>query len=119
MSHIHSTIIKDDELILRASAAATAVVTGTGVKIGPTGLVKAVVNVTALATSGTLAISIEGGLTLGGTYYTLASFPVISAVGIYELFFNSGDYPYVRYETTAVHSTESITYEIIVTTAEK
>lgn len=111
-------VIKDDELILRASAAATAVATGTGILAGPTGLVKAVVNVTALATSGTLAISIEGGLTLTGTYYDLVIFPVISAVGVYEAVFRS-TYPYIRYETTAVHSTESITYEIFLTTVEK
>ncbi len=106
---------KDDELILRASAAATAVVTGTGIKMGPTGLVKAVINVTALATSGTIAVSIQGGLTLGGTYYDLVIFPVISAVGVYECWFDSKDYLYVRYETTAVHGTESITYEIFIT----
>ena len=115
---VNSTIIKDDALILRASAAATAVATGTGVRIGPCALVKAVVHVTALATSGTLAISIQGGATLGGTYYDIALFPVISATGIYELHFRT-DYPYVRYETTAVHSTEAITYEIFVTTPEK
>jgi hypothetical protein len=112
-------VIKDDELILRTAAAATAVVTGTGKQIGPCGLVKAVVNVTALATSGTLAISIQGGLTLGGTYYDLVIFPVISAVGVYEATFRSPDYGFIRYETTAVHSTESITYDIYVTTVEK
>lgn len=112
-------VIKDDELILRTLAAATAVVTGTGKLIGPCGLVKAVINVTALATSGTLAISIQGGLTLDGTYYDLVIAPVISAVGVYEVYFRSPTYGYIRYETTAVHSTESITYEIFVTSVEK
>jgi len=112
-------VIKDDLLILRTLAAATAVVTGTGIQAGPCGLVKAVVNVTALATSGTLAISIEGGLTLGGTYYTLVTFPVIAAVGVYEAVFRSPDYGFIRYETTAVHSTESITYEVYLTSVEK
>jgi hypothetical protein len=118
MSHEQSTIIKDELLILRASAAATAVATGTGLPIGPTGLVKAVVNVTALATSGTIAVSIEESDTLGSGYTTVASFPVIAAVGLYELPFRATK-KYVRYETTAVHSTESITYEILVTTVEK
>jgi len=113
-----SKVIKDENLILRASAAATAVVTGTGLPIGPTGLVKAVVNVTALATSGTIAVSIEESDTLGSGYTTVASFPVIAAVGLYELPFRATK-KYVRYETTAVHGTESITYEIVVTTREK
>lgn len=111
-------IIKDDLLVLRASAAATATVNGTGQPIGPTGLVKAVVLVTALATSGTLAISIQQDDALGGSYETIASFPVIIAVGTYELPFRASK-KYVRYSTTAVHSTESITYEILVTTVEK
>ena len=111
-------VIKDDLVILRALAAATAVATGTGQNVGPTGLVKAVVNVTALATSGTLAISIQGSIAVGGTYYDLVIFPVIAAVGVYEAVFRSS-YAWIRYDTTAVHSTESITYEIFLTTVEK
>lgn len=111
-------IIKDDDLILRALAAATATVDGTGIAAGPCGLTKAVVNVTALATSGTLAISIQGSDTLGSGYADLVTFPTISAVGVYERYFKTS-YKYIRYSTTAVHSTESITYEVFLTTPEK
>ena len=113
-----SKVIKDELLILRASAADTAVVTGTGIPIGPTGLVKAVVNVTALAAGGTIAVSIEESDALESDYTTVASFPVIAAIGLYELPFRATK-KYVRYETTAVHGAESITYEIVVTTREK
>ena len=118
MSHEQSTIIKDELLVLRASSAATAVVDGTGLPIGPTNLVKAVVNITALATGGTLAISIQESDVLSSGYTTITSFPVLIAVGLYELPFRATK-KYVRYSTTAVHSTESITYEILVTTVEK
>jgi len=118
MSHEQSTIIKDELLVLRASAAGTAVVDGTGIPIGPTNLVKAVVNITALATAGTLAISIQESDTLASGYTTITSFPVLLAVGLYELPFRATK-KYVRYSTTAVHGTESITYEILVTTVEK
>jgi hypothetical protein len=113
-----SKVIKDELLILRASAAGTAVVDGTGKPIGPTNLVKAVVNITALATAGTLAISIQESDVLASGYVTIASFPVLIAVGLYELPFRATK-KYVRYSTTAVHGTESITYEILVTTVEK
>ena len=113
-----SKVIKDELLILRASAAATAIVDGTGQAIGPTNLVKAVVNITALATSGTLAISIQESDVLASGYTTITSFPVLIAVGLYELPFRATK-KYVRYSTTAVHGTESITYEILVTTVEK
>jgi hypothetical protein len=119
MSHEQSTIIKDELLVLRASAAGTAVVDGTGIPIGPTNLVKAVVNITALATGGTLAISIQESDVLASGYVSIAAFPVVlAAVGLYELPFRASK-KYVRYSTTAVHGTESITYEILVTTVEK
>jgi hypothetical protein len=113
-------VIKDAELILRASAAATAVVDGTGKAIGPTGLVKAVVVVSALASGGTLDISIQQSSddAVADAYATIATFPQITAVGTYELPFRATE-KYVRYKTTAVHGTESITYEVFVTTVEK
>lgn len=110
-------IIQDDELILRAAAAATATVDGTGKAIGPTGLVKAVVIVSALASGGTLDISIQQSSD-DDAYATIATFPQITATGVYELPFKATK-KYVRYSTTAVHGTESITYAIYVTTAEK
>lgn len=106
----------DDELTLRTSAAATATVNGTGKAIGPTGVVKAFVVVTALATSGTLDISIQQSSDDGDSdaYATIATFPQITAVGVYELPFEATE-EYVRYSTTAVHGTESITYGVYVT----
>lgn len=113
-------IIMDDDLVLRAAAAATATVNGTGKAIGPTGLCKAIVIVSALAAGGTLAISIQQSSddASADAYATIASFPTISATGIYELYFKATE-KYVRYSTTAVHGTESITYGVYVTTVEK
>ena len=108
----------DDELTLRASAAATAVVDGTGKAIGPTGLAKAFCVVTALASGGTLDIDIQQSSddAVADAYATIATFPQITATGVYELPFEATEL-YVRYKTTAVHGTESITYGIYVTPA--
>jgi hypothetical protein len=116
MAHINSTIIKDDELILRASAAATSTQTGTGIKMGPCQLVKAVVHVSALTSTPTISVAIQQGTGDTG-YSTVITFPDITAVGLYEVYFKTTE-AWVRY--LATHSdSDSITYEIIVTTAEK
>jgi hypothetical protein len=117
MSHEQSTIIKDEELILRALAAATASVDGTGLAIGPTGLVKAVVRTTVLTSGASLAIAIQESDTLGSGYATIASFPAITAIGIVELPFRATK-RYVRYSCVAADA-KSVTYEILATTAEK
>ena len=110
-------IIKDDLLVLRASAAATSTQTGTGKAIGPTGLAKAVVIVSAITSTPSIVVDIQEDDALGGSYATVATFPAITAVGTYELPFRANK-KYVRYLSTHGDA-DSITYETFVTTAEK
>ncbi|OQB57136.1 MAG: hypothetical protein BWX98_01625 [Candidatus Aminicenantes bacterium ADurb.Bin147] len=115
MSHEQSTIIKDEELILRALAAGTASIEGVGKAIGPTSLVKAVVRVTAVAATPSIVVEIQESDD-DSTYATVATFPAITAAGIFEQPFRAAK-KYVRYKSTHADA-DSITYEVLVTTPE-
>ena len=119
MSHEESTIIKDEELVLRALAAGTASADGTGKAIGPTSLVKAVVRVTAITATPSIVVEIQQSSDdgVGDAYATIATFPAITAAGIYEQVFRASE-KYVRYKATHGDA-DSITYEVLVTTPER
>jgi len=118
MSHEQSTLIKDDLLVLKTSAIQqTGTVTSTGVAIGPTGLVKAVIVVSVVAIGGTLDVHLEDhDDNAGGTDIPSAVFPQIIATGIYELYFRTVQ-KYVRY--VGIVGTAAVTWEMFVTTVEK
>jgi hypothetical protein len=119
MAHEESTIIKDEELILRTLAAGTASAEGTGKAIGPTSLVKAVVRVTAKTATPSIVVEIQESADDGAVdaYATIATFPAITAVGIFEQPFRATK-KYVRYKATHADA-DSITYEVLVTTVER
>jgi len=114
-----TTLQKDDELVLAASAARTASLTGTGVKMGPTDLVCAVIIVTAL-TSGASLVPVIQQSSDDGAVDTYGEVPVggglaaaITATGVYKIPFVA-DEAYVRLVVTAA-DTKSVTYEAFVT----
>jgi hypothetical protein len=112
-------IIKDDELVLKSSGLqGSGTVTSTGVAIGPTGLVKAVIIVSVVASGGTLDVHLEQSLLLGSGYADIpnAVFTQITAAGIYELYFRATE-KYTRY--VGVVGVNNVTWEMFVTTAEK
>ena len=114
-----SKVIYDTLVELRASAALTANVDGTGQLLYAYGLNKAVAIVTAKSgTSPTLDIKIQECATLGGSYTDIAAFAQITAVGSYELVFRAVQ-PYIRYSATVGGTTPSFTTWIIVTTPDK
>jgi len=116
VSHEQSTIIKDEELVLRELGAGTASVDGTGKAIGPTSLVKAVVRATVVTSGASLVITIQESDTLGSGYTDIVTFPALTAVGIFEQVFRAAK-KYVRYSCVAADS-KSVTYEVLVTTPE-
>jgi hypothetical protein len=118
MTHEQTTIIKDEELVLKSSALqGVGTVTSVGKAIGPTGLVKAVINVTVVASNGTLDVHLEDhDDDAGGTDIPNAVFSQITAVGLYELYFRASQ-KYVRY--VGIVGTAAVTWEMFVTTPEK
>jgi hypothetical protein len=121
MSHEQSTIIKDDELVLKSSGLqGVGTVTSAGKAIGPTGLVKAVINVTVVASGGTLDVHLEESSddAVADAYADIANavFSQITAVGIYELYFRAAE-KWSRY--VGVVGTAAVTWEMLITTAER
>lgn len=119
MFHEQSTIIKDEELILKALGAETVDTNGTGKAIGPTGLAKAVVRVTSITATPSVVIHIQESSDngVGDAFADVAVMPAIAAVGIFEIPFRAAE-KYVRY--SSVHAdADSITFEVLVTTPEK
>ncbi len=113
-----TTLQKDEELVLAASAARTASLTGTGIKIGPLRAI-AVINVTVL-TSGASLVPVINQSSDDGVADTYAAVPqggglaaAITATGVYRIPFVA-DEAYVRLEVTAADS-KSVTYEAFVT----
>lgn len=104
----------DTLLELKASGAETTSTNGTGKQIGPSGLVKVMVKVTAVSgTSPTLDLKIQDGATSTPTTDRV-QLPRITAVGEYEAFFRTSQ-PYVRYSSTIGGTTPSFTYSVHVT----
>ena len=96
--------------------------TGTGVEVGPTGLVKAVVHATVVG--GTLAVHLEGSSALAGTYYDIpggaflnpTDGATIDAAGKYEIYIKT-DHKFIRTYSTVASS--AATWECFLSTAEK
>jgi hypothetical protein len=108
-------ITKDDELVLKSSGLQGAgSANGTGKAIGPTGLVKAVIMVSAVASGGTLDVHLESSSDDAATdaYADIpnAAFTQITAVGVYELFFKSAE-KWVRYAATV--GTNNVTWQML------
>lgn len=118
-----TTLIKDANLVLEASSAKTSTTTGTGIAIGPTGLVEAQIVVSTYADTPTIQVKIQQSDSLNGTYTAfadqIASSAAIAPVAatdckIYRLPFIATK-AYVRAYITHSDS-DSITYGIYVTT---
>lgn len=119
---VHSTY--DALCVLRASAlqASGDTETGTGIELGPTGIVKAIAHVTTVVSGGSLAAHLEGSATLDGTYYDIpggvfldpADGADIDAAGQYEIYIKT-DFNFIR--VVGVVSTQNITWECFLTTA--
>ncbi len=114
-----TTLQKDDELVLATSAARTASLTGTGVKMGPTGEAVAVIIVTAL-TSGASLVPVIQQSSDDAVADAYAEVPqggglaaAITATGVYLIPFVAEE-AYVRLVVTAA-DTKSVTYEAFVT----
>ncbi len=120
---VHSNY--DALCVLRASAlqAAGDTETGTGIELGPTGLVKAVCHVTVVGTSASLAAHLEGSETLDGSYYDIpggvfldpADGAAIDSVGQYEIYVKT-DFNFIR--VVGVVTTEDITWECFLAKAD-
>lgn len=111
---------KDEDIIFAVSAARTASLTGTGIKIGPTGKAVAVIVVTAL-TSGASLVPVIQQSSDDGAVDTYAEVPqggglaaAITATGVYLIPFVATE-AYVRLVVTAA-DTKSVTYEAFPTT---
>ncbi len=113
-----TTLQKDEELVLAASVARTASLTGTGVKLGPTGHAVAVIVVTALTSGASLVPVIQQSSddAVADAYAAVpqggALAAAITAVGVYLIPFVA-DEAYVRLVVTAADS-KSVTYESFV-----
>ena len=119
---VHSTY--DALAVLRASALqSTGTETGTGIELGPTGIVRAIAHVTVVESGATLTAHLEGSTALAGTYYDIpgGSFldptdgAVINETGQYELYFKT-DFKFIR--VVGVVATDDITWECFLTTAD-
>lgn len=114
MSHEQSTIIKDEELVLKSDALQGAgSVNGTGIGMGPTAGVKAVIVVSVVAAGGTLDVHLEESDVLGSGYADIANsaFSQILAAGIYEQEFRASK-KYVRYVGTV--GVNDVTWQMLV-----
>lgn len=105
----------DTLLELKALAAETTSTDGTGKALGPTGLVKVMIKVTAVAgTNPTLDLKIQDGPTSTPTTDRLG-IPRITATGEYEGYFKSTQ-SYVRYSSTIGGTgSPSFTYSVHLT----
>ena len=119
---VHSTY--DALAVLRASALqSTGTETGTGVELGPTGIVRAIAHVTVVESGASLAAHLEGSETLDGSYYDIpggvfldpADGEDIDSVGQYEIYIKT-EFPFIR--VVGVVTTEDITWECFLTTAD-
>lgn len=122
MALVHSTY--DALAVLRASALqSTGTETGTGIELGPTGIVRAIAHVTVVESGASLAAHLEGSETLDGTYYDIpggvfldpADGADIDTAGQYEIYFKT-DFEFIR--VVGVVSTDNITWECFLTTAD-
>jgi hypothetical protein len=112
-------LIKDDLLVLKASAHVEAVgsTNCTGIAAGPTGLVKAVILVTLVDSGGTLDAHLEESADDSSyTNIANATFTQITAAGVAELCFRAAQ-KYVRLVYTV--GTAAVTFEAFLTTIEK
>ncbi len=106
--------VKDKELALKTSAAETSSTNGAGKDLGPSGLVRAVVLVTAVSgTSPTLDLTFADSPD-NSTFTDKMSIPQITATGEYEAYFKANQ-RYTRYESTLGGTSPSFTYEIFIT----
>ena len=109
--------IFDSLLELFASAAITSSGNGTGKKVGPTKVVKVVVNVTVVSgTTPTLDLAFEESDD-DSTYTDIAGgvMDQITAVGLYEIYLKTTKY-YLRHVATVGGTSPSFTTHIYVTT---
>ena len=118
---VHSTY--DALAVLRASALqSTGTETGTGIEVGPTGIVKAIAHVTVVESGATLTAHVEGSETLDGTYYDIpggvfldpTDGAVIDSTGQYEIYIKT-DFNFLR--VVGVVATDDITWECFLSTA--
>ncbi len=118
---VHSTY--DALAVLRASALqSTGTETGTGVELGPTGIVKAIAHVTVVESGATLAAHLEGSSALAGTYYDIpggvfldpADGAIIDSTGQYEIYIKT-DFEFIR--VVGVVANDDVTWECFLSTA--
>lgn len=110
--------------VLRASGSqGVGTETGTGVALGPTGVIKANCVVTVVGASGTLTLHLEGSDDdstyydiPGGAFLDPSDGAVIDAVGKYEIYIKTA-FEYIR--TVAVVATAAITWECFLSEAGK
>ena len=119
---VHSTY--DALAVLRASALqSTGTETGTGIELGPTGIVRAIAHVTVVESGASLAAHLEGSETLDGSYYDIpggvfldpADGEDIDSAGQYEIYIKT-EFPFIR--VIGVVTTDDITWESFLTTAD-
>lgn len=119
MSEEKTNLQYDEDLVLAASAARTASFTGTGIAVGPTGLVFAVIIVSVLTSGASLVPAIQQSSddAVADAY---AAVPVggglaaaITATGVYVIPFNASE-EYVRLVVTPADS-KSVTYRSFIT----
>lgn len=122
MGLVHSTY--DALAVLRASALqSTGTETGTGIELGPTGIVRAIAHVTVVESEASLAAHLEGSETLDGSYYDIpggvfldpADGEDIDSAGQYEIYIKT-EFPFIR--VIGVVTTDDITWESFLTTAD-
>lgn len=111
-------MIRDTNLVLRASAGLTATATGAEVDFGGPDMepLTYVLNITALTgATGIMACKIQGAATTAGTYFDICNFPLpataITAVGIYRVTAKS-PYRYRKYVATLSGTTPNFTFNI-------
>jgi hypothetical protein len=112
-------IIKDAELILKSSGVQQiGSENGAGLKVGPTGSVKAVIIVSDVGSGGTLDVQLEESDDDGDgdPYAALVILPQIVEAGVKTQNFRS-EKTYVRRASTV--GTDAVTWEMFITTAEK
>jgi hypothetical protein len=107
-------ITKDDEAVLKSSGLQGAgSVNGTGIAIGPTGLIKAIIIVSVVVSGGTLDVHLEESDTLGSGYADIpnAVFTQLTAAGQSNPLFFKATKKYVRYVGTV--GTNNVTWEML------